>query len=223
MVPLPHAGSRRRLVLSPARSSMSSASSGGVTARPVRDPPSKARAHRYSKTRAGSSPAAASATACSMAVSRAPRSKGARRPMSPETRLPLPKARACSASSSIRRNPAGSSRYLRSGVPVKVVQQHPGRDQRVTCRHDAARGLEDLPSRSSAGISAALPWLRSQASTAPRSNRGFLSVPLTGLGKSSCLRRQLLTALGRTPAMRAMSAADTSTCSTAVTFRPSRP
>ena len=34
---------------------MSSASSGGVTARPVREPPSKAREHRYSKTRAGSS------------------------------------------------------------------------------------------------------------------------------------------------------------------------
>src|ERR1035441_3599656 len=96
MVPLPHAGSRRRLVLSPARSSISSASSGGVTARPVRDPPSKAREHRYSKTRAGSSPAAASATAWSMAVSRAPRSKGLRRP------------RPCSASSIIRGSPAGA-------------------------------------------------------------------------------------------------------------------
>ena len=69
-------------------------------------------------------------------------------------------------------------------------------------------------SRSSAVISGILPWARSQASTAARSNRGLLSVPLTGLGKSSWRRRQLLTALGRTPAMRAMSAADTSTCFT---------
>ena len=194
---------------------MRSASSGGVVAGPVRDPLSRAREHRYSKVGPDRSPRTPRRRRAAWS-SRARRDRtGGACPMSPAATVPPPKTSAVlGLRPSGPEQPGRVGRHRGARVRVQVVEQHAGRDQRVDWRQDAACGIEGLPEplvgrdfRRPCPGCAARPRL-------PRGRTGgSCRCRLTGVGKSSCLRRQLLTALGRTPAMRAMSASDTSTSS----------
>ncbi len=113
----------------------------------------------------------------------------------------------------------GSSRARRSSEPALAASQTVGRSWISSSAHPACTSAVSGPSGCPAsccqtlsrnGTSASFPCLRSHASTSASAKEGLVSVPPTGLGKSACRRRQLLTAARPTPASRAMPAAVTS-------------